>query len=132
MAKKVSVDNLSSEIVKELKKYNQEVILGVKKQVQDAGTFCRKELKETSPKLTGDYAKGWRKKTAYEDSQDIRVEVYNATDYQLTHLLEHGHVLVGHNGKVIGTVGAIPHIAPAEEKTEDKLVKGIEDVLKGG
>lgn len=132
MAKKVSVDNLSSTIIKELKKYNQEVIRGVKKQVQDAGTFCRNELKATSPKLTGDYSKGWRKKTAYEDPQDIRVEVYNATNYQLTHLLEHGHVLVGHNGKVLGTVGATPHIAPAEEKTEDKLVKGIEDVLKGG
>ena len=72
------------------------------------------------------------KKTAYESQTDIRVEVYNATDYQLTHLLEHGHALVGHNGKVLGTVGAIPHIGPAEQKAEKQLLKKVDIVVRGG
>ena len=85
-AKKVSVDGLAEAIMEELRAYDQDVTDGLKKEVQDAGTLCRKELKTTSPKLTGDYAKGWRKKTAFESQSDIRVQVYNATDYQLTHL----------------------------------------------
>ncbi len=130
-AKKVSVDGLAEAIMEELRAYDQDVTDGLKKEVQDAGTLCRKELKTTSPKLTGDYAKGWRKKTAFESQSDIRVQVYNATDYQLTHLLEHGHALVGKNGKVLGTVGAIPHIGPAEQKAEKQLMKRVKIVVKG-
>ncbi len=130
-AKKVSVDGLADAIMEELRAYDQDVTDGLKKEVQDAGTLCRKELKTTSPKLTGDYAKGWRKKTAFESQSDIRVQVYNATDYQLTHLLEHGHALVGKNGKVLGTVGAIPHIGPAEQKAEKQLMKRVKIVVKG-
>lgn len=127
----MSIDGLADAIIEELRAYNQEVTDGLKKEVQDAGTLCRKELKTTSPKLTGDYAKGWRKKTTFESQSDIRVQVYNATDYQLTHLLEHGHALVGKNGKVLGTVGAIPHIGPAEQKAEKQLMKRVKIVVKG-
>ena len=130
-SRKVSVDGLADAIIEELRAYDQDVTDGLKKEVQDAGTLCRKELKSTSPKLTGDYAKGWRKKTAFESQSDIRVQVYNATDYQLTHLLEHGHALVGKNGKVLGTVGAIPHIGPAEQKAESQLMKKVKIVVKG-
>lgn len=130
--KKVSADGLADAIIKELHGYSQDVTDGIKKSVQDAGTLCQKELKSTSPKLTGDYAKGWRKKTVYESSTEVRVSVYNATDYQLTHLLENGHVLVGYNGKVLGTVGAKPHIGPAEQKAEKELEKKVSIVVRGG
>lgn len=128
--KKVSVDGMADAIIQELREYGQEVTENMKKEVQDAGALCRKELRASSPKLTGSYAKGWRKKTAYEDSKEIRVQVYNATDYQLTHLLEHGHALVSY-GKVRGTVGAKPHIGPAEEKTEKQLLKRTKIIVKG-
>lgn len=128
--KKVSADGMADAIIRELREYGQEVTENMKKEVQDAGTLCRKELRVSSPKLTGSYAKGWRKKTAYEDSKEIRVQVYNATDYQLTHLLEHGHVLVSY-GKVRGTVGAKPHIGPAEEKIEKQLLKKTKIIVKG-
>lgn len=128
--KKVSADGMADAIIRELREYGQEVTENMKKEVQDAGTLCRKELRVSSPKLTGSYAKGWRKKTAYEDSKEIRVQVYNATDYQLTHLLEHGHALVSY-GKVRGTVGAKPHIGPAEEKAEKQLLKKTKIIVKG-
>ena len=121
---------MADAIIRELREYGQEVTENMKKEVQDAGTLCRKELRVSSPKLTGSYAKGWRKKTAYEDSKEIRVQVYNATDYQLTHLLEHGHALVSY-GKVRGTVGAKPHIGPAEEKIEKQLLKRTKIIVKG-
>ena len=46
-------------------------------------------MSANSPKDTGDYKKGWRIK---QDKARKSIIVHNATDYQLTHLLEHGHV----------------------------------------
>ncbi len=131
MGKKVKIDGLADAIMKELDDYRQDVTDNLKKEVQAAATLCRDELKATSPSLTGSYAKGWRKKTAFESTNDIRVTIYNATDYQLTHLLENGHVLVGHNGKVLGTVEAKPHIAKTEKKAEEMLEKKVNIIVKG-
>ena len=89
--KKVSIDGLAGEVMKGLREYGQGVADGLKEAVQDAAELCQEELRATSPKLTGDYAKGWRKRTVKESSTKVTVSVYNATDPQLTHLLEHGH-----------------------------------------
>lgn len=123
--KKVSIDGMAGEIMKGLREYGQGVADGLKEAVQDAAELCQEELRATSPKLTGDYAKGWRKRTVKESSTEVTVSVYNATDPQLTHLLENGHALVGHNGDVLGTVGAKPHIRPAEQKAEKELEKKV-------
>lgn len=74
------------------------------------------ELKQTSPKKTGKYAKGWRIK-----KRGTKYIVHNATDYQLTHLLEHGHAK--RNG---GRTAAKVHIRPAEQK----MIREFQDALK--
>ena len=116
----VKMDGLADAIAEALEEFQEETMQEVKASVNDAAKVCVSALKEKSPELTGEYAKGWRKKTAYESPLDIRVQVYNKTDYQLTHLLEDGHAKV--NG---GTVGGIPHIGPASEKASEKLEKDV-------
>ena len=116
----VKMDGLAVAIADALEEFQEENMQDVKTSVEDAAKFCVKELKANSPVLTGDYAKGWRKKTAYESATDIRVNVYNKTDYQLTHLLEDGHAKVSG-----GTVHGTPHIGPAAEKASEKLEKDI-------
>lgn len=77
-------------------------------------------LKATSPVRKtkgGTYAKGWRLKKI-----GTRFVVHNATSYQLTHLLEKGHVKRGG----VGRVTAIPHIAPVEERAVSDLLDAIE------
>ena len=68
---------------------------------------------------SGLYRKGWRMKT-YTENGVKAVKVYNETCYQLTHLLEFGHL--AKNGKFVQPV---PHIKQAEELAErileDKL-----------
>lgn len=80
------------------------------------------KLRITGGKLKGSsglYRKGWRIKT-YTENGVKAVKVYNETCYQLTHLLEFGHL--AKNGKFVQPV---PHIKQAEELAErileDKL-----------
>ena len=66
----------------------------------------------------------------YESNSEIRVAVYNSK-YQLTHLLEKGHVVVNAKGQVIGTAPAYPHIEPAEKKAEELIGKRVNVIVKG-
>lgn len=123
---KVKIDGLADAIIKELSEYNQEVTDGVKQEVKSVANECKTEIQQNSPKLTGSYRKGWREKTMYESADDIRISIYNKTDYQLTHLLENGHAKV--NG---GRVEGKPHIGPAEQNAEQKLLNRVKVVAKG-
>lgn len=116
----VSVDGLADAISRELQAYSQDVADDLKKSVRKAARACVNELKATSPEDTGDYRNGWQVKSAYESNSDIRVDVHNATDYQLTHLLEDGHAKVG-GGRVEGT----PHIGPAADNAAALLEKDV-------
>lgn len=122
----IKIDDLSSTIAKELTEYSQEVTDGIKAEVKTVAKECKNEIQQNSPVDTGSYRKGWQIKTAYESSNDLRVVIRNRTDYQLTHLLEYGHAKV--NG---GRVNGKPHIRPAEEHAEQKLMKKVKVVVKG-
>lgn len=123
---KIPIDGLADAIAKELAAYNQEVTDGMKDAVKEAAQECTKQIKQNSPMLTGSYRKGWTDKVMYDGREDIRVTVYNRTDYQLTHLLEHGHAKV--NG---GRVAGKAHIGPAAQDAEDKLLREIQVVVRG-
>lgn len=80
-------------------------------------------LKNTSPKGSPHrrrYAEGW--KVSKKDRGDL--VVHNATNYQLTHLLENGHVIRNKKG-TYGRTNGIKHIEPAEEWAADELPRRI-------
>ena len=124
-SRKVTVEEWAAALFEELKSYNQEVTDGLKRDVKQVAKECKKDIQQNSPELTGSYRKGWRDKIQYEDDEDIRITVYNKTDYQLTHLLEHGHDKV--NG---GRVEGHPHIEPAELRAEQKLMKKVKVLVR--
>lgn len=123
--KKVQIDELADAIMEGLNDYYEEVNDGVKKEIQSAAEYCRDEIKAKAPVLTGDYKKGWKVRKQYESTTTLRLAVHNKTEYRLAHLLEHGHAKRG-GGRVSGK----PHIAPAVKKTEKKLDKRVEVVIK--
>lgn len=125
MARKIRLQELEIEIVKELKAYSDEVAEGVKKSVKDVAKETVRTLKATSPRDTGEYARGWTSKVEFESSEDIRMRISNRTKPQLTHLLENGHATV--NGD---RVDGRPHIRPAEQAAADKLVGAVKVVIK--
>lgn len=116
----VSINNLNSAIKSVLDEYQEEVTEKVKEVLPKVGKDTVKELKQTSPKKSGKYAKGW--KTQVEEGRlGSVVTVYNSDRYQLTHLLEKGHA--SRDG---GRVSGIPHIRPAEEHA----IKNVVDEIK--
>ncbi len=114
----ISVDKLADAVMDGLKEYAGAVTDGLKAAAKETAGDCAKELKRTSPAATGKYRKGWKVKKAFENGVSVRFTVHNATDYNLTHLLEKGHVKRGG-----GRVAAIPHIGQAEEKAIEQMTK---------
>lgn len=116
----IKIDELANAVTDALREYSEELMEDVKDSVRSSAEVCVSELKITSPELTGSYKKGWRIKTAFESSDDIRLQVHNATDYQLTHLLENGHANVD-GGRTSGK----PHIGPAADNAAQLLEKDV-------
>ena len=79
------------------------------------------KLQNTSPKRTGDYASGW---TVKKESPKSLI-VHNATHYQLTHLLENGHVIRNKKG-TYGRAPAHKHIKPVETWANREIQRLIE------
>jgi hypothetical protein len=88
-----------------------------------------KVLKSSSPKSKrasanrGRYAKGWSVKKEVKRGE-VHCIIHNRTDYQLTHLLEKGHLK--RNG---GFVKPITHIKPVEEQCISEYVKNVTDAI---
>lgn len=116
-----NINTAGAAIAEALAEYDQEIADATKRITDEVAKEAVDDLKKNSPKLTGSYRKGWRKKQSYADRRTKRNTVYNETDYQLTHLLEYGHA--SRNG---GRVRAIQHIAPVEQAAIEALQERIE------
>ena len=115
-----NINNLASEIAKQVKLYTQEVKEEIDKGKQDVSKELVKNLKRDSPEKTGSYQKGWRVKKEKRSNK-----IHNKTDYQLTHLLEKGHAK--RNG---GRVAPKVHIRPNEERAVKEFEKRIKGAIK--
>lgn len=117
----INISNLAGEINRALADYAHSVGEEMEKVAERVAKDGVKKLKLRSPEKTGDYRKGWRAKKI-----NGTWIVHNATNFQLTHLLEKGHAKVG-GGRVSGKV----HIAPVEEEMINEYVEGVEEVIRG-
>lgn len=113
------MDNFTDQITKFLSEYTAEVQEELLEAADEVAKDAVKELKRTSPKDKGKYAKSWTKRKIADGY------VVCNKRYYLTHLLENGHVKRGG-----GRVRAIKHIAPVEEQTikdfEDKVRRALQ------
>ena len=132
MSKKVKVDDLSKAILEELKNYEGVTEEAAWNGVSETAKTAVQELRSAHPtgsegQAAGKYGswdkynRGW---TVKKTKRDKTATVHNATDYQLTHLLEKGHALW--QG---GRTQAFPHIAPVAEECDDELLKNIKKYI---
>lgn len=121
MSKTGSVSIQMKELLDEV---NKDVQDAAKKSINAVSKEAVQKLKNTSPRKTGSYSKGWSVKKLGE----MDAVVYNRTDAPLTHLLENGHAIVNKKG-TYGRTHGIKHIAPVEEWASDELPRRImEDI----
>ena len=65
---KVSIAQFADVISKELSEFREEKIDNMKKIIDDVAKETTSDLKQTSPKRTGEYAKHWANKTVAESA----------------------------------------------------------------
>lgn len=128
---KVSLDSLDEEIKKELENFNVEVVRATNESIKEAAREATRTLKKGGPykNRTGKYARDWTTGQREKNKSVIEVQgytVYNKENYQLTHLLEHGHQ--SRNG---GRVKEFAHIAPVNEQIGEMIASKIESKLRG-
>lgn len=82
------------------------------------------KLKSTSPRKSGEYARGWGIKRERGTGGINTVTVKNRV-YQLTHLLENGHIVRNKKG-TYGRAPGIKHIKPVEDWANTELPAEIE------
>ena len=121
--------DLTGQISEIFDDYSRNMKRKVNNSVDKVGKDAVDKLKSTSPKKTGDYARGWKLKRERGRNGINDVVIHNATDWHLTHLLENGHVI--RNAK--GTYGRAPahvHIKPVEEYFNSEVVEEIQRELE--
>lgn len=101
--------------------------------MQEAETIAKKganKLRQTSPKNTGKYSKGWKVKTI-KGKNYISSNIHNSTNWQLTHLLEKPHVIRNKNG-TYGISKPKVHIEPVEQECIQEYERNVENIIKNG
>jgi len=123
---KISIDELSKIVGQELNEYNEHITQVTKDSIDQVMEEALIDVKASSPrsnKTRKHYQDTWKLKTLYESKESKREVVYN-TQYQLTHLLELGHLIVK-NKTAVGRSPAKPHIIPARERALQKIFERI-------
>lgn len=109
-----------------LNEYSVDIQESIVKTAENVAKKGAEKLKQTSPKRTGKYSKGWRVRTTKGRGEVIST-IHNATNWQLTHLLEKPHLL--RNGRL-----STPkvHIYPVEQQCIKEYETEVEKVIKNG
>lgn len=114
----IQMKKLLDQVDKEVQKAMDD---GMKQVAKEAVT----QLRSSSPRKTGKYARGWTTKQIDKNG----IVIHNSKHYQLTHLLENGHVIRNKKG-TYGRTSGIKHIKPVEEWASDELPRRIMEKIE--
>ncbi|MDM7655185.1 HK97 gp10 family phage protein [Lactococcus lactis] len=124
MANKISLNELTSAIEKEVRNWTKDVLDDVNSIKEDIAKEGVNKLRSSSPVRTADYATNWTRKKIKVGNETNQIIYQKAPTYRLTHLLEKGHAK--RNG---GRVAPKVHIAPVEEELVSNYISRVEKRL---
>ena len=130
MVVNVSYDQLSDELQRQLSEYSQELTEKLNDAYKELAESGVKTLETTRPyhDRTGKYAKGFtvsQRKNAVSAAGAESYTIHNKKHYQITHLLEHGHLT--RNG---GRTGTFKHWETALDTVNREAERAVERVVR--
>lgn len=115
-----------------VKVYTDDVVAAMPDIVKAAAKKTVKALKKNASSIGGStYRRSFKsKKLASASSAETSYVIYS-TQYRLTHLLEHGHVIRNRaGGPTYGVTRAFPHWKPAEKAGIEEMESKITEVIQ--
>ena len=128
MVTNIKPEQLDAAIREQLDAYSGEIQKNINQNLKDVADKTADTLKQVGSyqERTGKYTPDWsvtaRKTSAV---QGENYSVHNRKHYQLTHLLEKGHVT-----RSGGRTRAFPHILPAEQAAQELAVEAVEKAVR--
>lgn len=122
----LDIQDILSDYVDEI----QDSVTQIADEVAEQGKNLLKNTTNTYHVRSGKYNKGWRVKKG-QGRNYVHNTIYNATGYQLTHLLENGHVGKNQYGQW-GIVDSFPHINKVDQLVTSTYSREVENAIKKG
>lgn len=123
---KDNTDEFVTLLSAQLDEYSSEVQEIVNNEVEDLVEEGKRKIKELSPvgsRTKNKYKNGWRTNIVKSYS-GIEAQIGNK-QFQLTHLLEHGHLTVNKTSRT----KAIPHVGPTQKWVGEELERRLKSKL---
>lgn len=131
MVVKVDYNSLTEEIQNQLKTFGTELNREINAGLKEVADKTAETLRQGGPynERSGKYTRDWDVKLRSRSYSSVTMTeeytVYNKKNYQLTHLLEKGHV--SRNGS---RVRPFEHIKPAEELAEQMAISEVNKAVR--
>lgn len=137
--KAVDASDLGAEVEEILTVYSHNVTEHIKEATDTVAEDTVQLLKDTSPRENSSfpryrrkktvYAEGWEYVNSFDSPLERRDTIHNATDSQLIHLLEWGHVMDGLHFDRTRRAPGHPHFMPAYEKAMEEYDKAVKEAI---
>lgn len=122
----VKPQDLAKTLEKYLNEYKEDIYEDVEELTKELTPQAKAEVQAKSPKDTGKYSRSWTVSTT-KGQNFYSAKIKNKL-YQLTHLLEFGHVTRDGTSRTIPQ----PHIREVENKYKQILAKRLEQRIRRG